>query len=69
MGLSQKEIRDMPLRVIKFPREVGEWQSQWFRDIIERNAPSGDIYAMLSEAYVLGMHHCMKVNQIEGEKP
>lgn len=66
--LSQKEIRDMPLSRISFPKEVGKWQKQWFRDIIERNGCSGDLYAMLSEAYVLGMHHCIvgTNNQSEG---
>lgn len=60
MRLSQKEIKEMPIANISFPREVGVWQKQWFRDIIERNAIGGDIYTMMTEAYVLGMHHCLK---------
>lgn len=57
MGLSQKEIRQMPLAKLTLSRECGEWMDQWFRDILERNAPTGDLYEMLREAYVLGARH------------
>lgn len=66
--LNQKKIRQMPMSSISFPHEVGKWQKQWFRDIIERNVVGGDIYVMMTEAYVLGMYHCISVTNSNDEK-
>jgi hypothetical protein len=65
--ISQKEIGKMPLTKVTMSRELVEWHRQWFRDIIERHAPTGNIYGMLHEAYLLGMHHCMKVSEKENQ--
>ena len=54
---SQKEIRKMELCKLTLPRECGDWIDQWLRDILERNAPTGDLYVMLREAYILGARH------------
>jgi hypothetical protein len=68
-----KEIRKMPLNKVVIPRRVKDWVEQYFRDILERNAISGDIKTMLWEAYVLGYRHSivgaehLRSNQIEGK--
>lgn len=69
MGLSQKEIRQMPLAKLTLPKACGEWMDQWFRDIMERHAPTGDLYGMLREAYVLGARHAqIGMEEIERKK-
>lgn len=50
----------MPLNKLSFPIAQKRFMDNWFRDIIERHTPTGDIYAMMAEVYVLGFDHCIR---------
>ena len=56
-------IDEMPLAQIKVAPEVGKWLERYFVDIAKRHATDGNIHKMMLEAYVLGVHHCMKATQ------
>jgi hypothetical protein len=64
---SLKEIRKMELAKLTLSRECRDWIDIWLRDIMERNACTGDLYVMLREAYVLGARHA-QIGQEEIDK-
>lgn len=58
-------VKDMPLSSVSLPKNAVTWLDGFFADIMQRHAQSGNLYAMLREAYVLGAHHILTVTTKE----